>query len=275
MKHFKAFLKDLKEEKIIAKEDGEGASGGGEVSAPSDSGSSSNSGDVVQGGEMHGMTTDDVLGKHCDHQKDGFFGPGCFHRPFAIWSVPAPRLMKKPKKKHLKILNLAEDETFGKFQEFIKPIIENEFKSAQDYCNNIDDDIIVKYEPDYEFSEENHNEDWVAAYDKENQSDAKEFNIGINLPVLYNFLDENEMAFDKKECELQIKVAVFHELAHALLQYFQDQEIFDFELTEMEQEKVAEEFAKYQIKRYSEVFNSKLNDFINNIFIQDQKQQQK
>ena len=41
MKHFKAFLKDLKEEKIIAKEDGEGASGGGEVSAPSDSGSSS------------------------------------------------------------------------------------------------------------------------------------------------------------------------------------------------------------------------------------------
>lgn len=129
MKKFKTFLKHLKEEKIIAKEDGEGAVGGGEVSAPADSGSSS-SGDIVQGGEMHGITTDDVLGNHCDHHKDGFFGPGCFHRPFAIWSIPAPRRMKKPKKKHLKTLNLAEDETFGKFQEFIKPIIESEFKTA-------------------------------------------------------------------------------------------------------------------------------------------------
>ena len=101
MKSISKYLKKLFEEKLIAKEDDGGAAIGGDVGG----------GDIVSGGDSPssdivpneppsstGLTTTDVLGK-CDHKKDGVFGPGCFHLPHMLWSVPCYRYPSKRKKK--------------------------------------------------------------------------------------------------------------------------------------------------------------------------------
>ena len=87
--------------------------------------------------------------------------------------------------------------------------------------------------------------------------------------MLYSFLYENELETDKKEIYLQVRVSIFHELAHAIIQYFRDTETFDFELTEMEEEKMAEEFGKYSIKKYSDTYTSKLANFMKQIYQDD------
>lgn len=43
-------------------------------------------------------------------------------------------------------------------------------------------------------------------------------------------------------------------------------EIYDFEVSGVEEEKLVEEFAKYQIKKFTGVYKSRLNDFVNEIF---------
>lgn len=97
MKSFKEYLKQLKEDKIIAKED-EGGSPMGDVSAPSNS--SPDIGDI-QSKPSGNISVNDVLGG-CDHKNDGFFGPGCFHRPMPVFSYIGTRLPKKKKKKNIK-----------------------------------------------------------------------------------------------------------------------------------------------------------------------------
>lgn len=67
---------------------------------------------------------------------------------------------------------------------------------------------------------------------------------------------------DDKEIELQIRISLWHDIGHALLNYFRDKEIYDFELSQIKEEELVEEFARYQIRKYSEVYKSKLNDFI-------------
>ena len=83
---------------------------------------------------------------------------------------------------------------------------------------------------------------------------------------MYQFLYDNELETDQREIELQIKVSLYHELGHALIRYFEDEEYFAFTFSDIEEEKVVEEFAKYQIKEYSEVFTSKLDRFIKKTF---------
>ena len=55
-----------------------------------------------------GLTTNDVLGE-CDHNKDGVFGPGCFHYPdfLGLYSRVSQPYFKntKKKKKHLSYSN--------------------------------------------------------------------------------------------------------------------------------------------------------------------------
>jgi hypothetical protein len=98
MKSFKEYLKQLKEDKILAKED-EGAMGLGDISAPSDS--TPDIGDI-QVKPNGSLSVNDVLGG-CDHKNDGFFGPGCFHRPMPVFSyIPSRINTKKTKKKKKK-----------------------------------------------------------------------------------------------------------------------------------------------------------------------------
>ena len=72
MKSFKEFLKQLKEDKLLTKED-EGGSSIGDVTTPSNS---STSGDIQTppSGPGGSVTTGDILG-NCDHEKNGFFIP--------------------------------------------------------------------------------------------------------------------------------------------------------------------------------------------------------
>ena len=97
----------------LEEDDGGGAvmngSDGGEVSSP-DSGSDVT--DVISPDNNKtpntGLTTNDVLGK-CDHNKDGVFGPGCFHYPdfLGLYSRVSQPYFKntKKKKKHLSYCN--------------------------------------------------------------------------------------------------------------------------------------------------------------------------
>ena len=270
MKSISRYLRRLCEEKIIAREDDGGApigggAGGGDVVSGGDSSPS----DVVsdEPPSATGLTTTDVLGK-CDHRKDGVFGPGCFHLPHMLWSVPCYRYPgKRKKKRRLKYSNVVnETDDFEFFRKDVELAIEREIDSVDKYLFDIDDELRVEYNPDYEFDGER--EDWIAALDKEDQDDAKTFIVAFNLKALYKFLFDKGLEMDEREIELQVRVSLWHEVGHALIQYFQDQEIYDFELSPIEEEKLVEEFARYRIRKYSGVYKSKLNDFVKEMFIE-------
>ena len=260
MKSFKEYLKQLSEDKVIAKEDEGVAAPAGDVSAPS--GDSVSSGEVISTHQKTdgGLTTTDVLGK-CDHKHDGFFGPGCFHRPFPIFSYPVSRIKKK-KRKYIKVLDLTESEEYEIFRPLANSIIEQETDEANKYLQKTG--IQVFYEDDYDFSGKK--KDWVGATDFERQEDTNNFGIAINLPVLYGFLEENSLENDETEIKCQIKATIYHEIGHCLVQKFKDDETYDFEMTENEEEKLVEEFANYMLREYTGVNSSRLNDFVNEIF---------
>jgi len=207
MKCISKHLKKLQEEKLIAKEDGEGgapAGGGGDggVVAPSDGGATSDSSDVVSPDtepKATGLSTTDILGK-CDHRKDGVFGPGCFHLP-CVWSIPCYRLPKKKKRKKLKYANLVnEEDQFNLFERDAKYVIQKEIDKAQKWLDRIDPEISLEYTEDYEFDGEK--SDWVAALDQENQENIKTFTVAFNLKALYEFLYEQGLEMDELELNL-------------------------------------------------------------------------
>ena len=96
MKSFKEFLKQLKEDKLLTKED-EGGTPAGDVTTPS---SDTTTGDIQPppSGPGGSVTTGDILG-NCDHEKNGFFSNGCFHRPLPVFPQIISRIPKKKKKK--------------------------------------------------------------------------------------------------------------------------------------------------------------------------------
>ena len=279
MKSVLKYLKKLSEEKLIAKEDDGGAaigaSDGGAVVAGD---AASDSSDVISGGEQQspsktpGLVSTDILGK-CDHRKDGVFGPGCFHLPSCVWSIPSYRYPRKKKRKLKYSTFVTEDSDFDLFRQDAEKTIEDEMDAARRYVQNIDEDISLEYEKDYPF--EGERADWIACLDKSSQDDVKSFRIGFNIKALYDFLFDVGLEMDELELTLQIRVSLWHELAHALVQYFEDMEIYDFELTEIEEEKLCEEFGKYAIKKYSGVYDSKLNDFIQDTFFEKKPEEVK
>ena len=91
--------------------------------------------------------TDDVLGKHCDHHKDGYLGPECFHVPArAKHEIPSKKRKgwKNPYAKGMKVLTDAELgidskdtesikalEAYGK-EKLLKDLNHNGFKFGED-----------------------------------------------------------------------------------------------------------------------------------------------
>ena len=92
-------------------------------------------------------TTDDVLGKHCDHHKDGYLGPECFHVPArAKHEIPSKKRkgQKNPYTKGMKVLtdaeldidskdieNIKALEAYGK-EKLLKDLNHNGFKFGED-----------------------------------------------------------------------------------------------------------------------------------------------
>lgn len=259
MKSFKEYLKQLKEDVIIAKED-EGGAPMGDVSAPSTDATPPTDVQTPNGS----LSTNDVLGK-CDHKHDGFFGPGCFHRPMPIFSYPLSRIPKKKKKnKYIKVLDLTESEEFSSFNSNSQNIINDELQTVNDYIQKIDPELTCGYSENYDFSGEKEN--WVGVLDKENQENTKHFNVAINLPAIYMFLEQNGLETDEIELRCQIRATLWHEIGHALIDYFKDQDIFDLELDDSNEEKTVEEFSNYMMREYTGKTSSKLNDFIDEVF---------
>ena len=85
-------LKKMYEDAVMAA--GAAPASGGEI-ATSDPASDA---DIVKGG----MTTDDVLGKECDHHKHGYLGPGCFHVPSKTCKMFKREILAGKKKKKQK-----------------------------------------------------------------------------------------------------------------------------------------------------------------------------
>ena len=85
-------LRKMYEDAVMAA--GSAPVSGGEIAAPSQAGDA----DIVKAG----MTTDDVLGKDCDHHKNGYLGPGCFHVPSKACKMFKREILAGKKKKKQK-----------------------------------------------------------------------------------------------------------------------------------------------------------------------------
>ena len=99
-------LKKVYEDAVMAA--GDTGAAVGDI-APASSASAGDADIVPSNGSM--TTTDDVLGKHCDHHKDGYLGFGCFHVPArAKHEIPSKKRkgQKNPYTKGMKVLTDAE-----------------------------------------------------------------------------------------------------------------------------------------------------------------------
>lgn len=255
MQSFKQYLKDLQEERLVANEDD---AGGGDVVA---GGCEADAGDVVDGDGNGGLTSGDVLGK-CDHKKDGIFGPGCFHLP-VVWTVPVFRYPRKKRKK-LKATNsvtINETDGYSDFCESVRSYACDEIGCVNDYLGQIDDRLGARLGDFVEFDGDK--SEWIADLDS---CDDGQFVVCVNPCSLFAFLYDNGLEDNDREIEAQVRIAIWREIGLALLKWFADCGTYDFEAGDVERERLADEFAKYQIRKYSDVYDSRLNDFVNEVF---------
>ena len=99
-------LKKVYEDAVMAA--GDAGAAVGDI-APASSASAGDADIVPSNSSM--TTTDDVLGKHCDHHKDGYLGPECFHVPaHTKHEIPSKKRkgQKNPYTKGMKVLTDAE-----------------------------------------------------------------------------------------------------------------------------------------------------------------------
>ena len=99
-------LKKMYEDAVMAA--GDAGAAAGDI-APASSASAGDADIVPSNGSM--TTTDDVLGKRCDHHKDGYLGFGCFHVPArAKHEIPSKKRkgQKNPYTKGMKVLTDAD-----------------------------------------------------------------------------------------------------------------------------------------------------------------------
>lgn len=260
----KSISRRLQEDKVIAKEDESGAPGGGEVSAPPST--PTPDGDISKPTSPKpdgSLSTSDVLGK-CDHKHDGFFGPGCMHRPFAVFSYPVSRIKRK-KRKYIKVLDLTESDDFEHFNGIANHFIDETFNYVNDeiLCD-IDPSLTATYNPDYRFDGEK--SEWVAALDDMRKDSPKVISVALNLPAIYNFLDENSLENDTDEIGCQVKASILHEVGHGIVRYFGVTGTYDLELTENEEENLVTEYVKFKMGRHTGTKESKLQKFIDEMF---------
>ena len=113
-------LKKVYEDAVMAA--GDAGAAVGDI-APTSSASAGDADIVPSKGSM--TTTDDVLGQHCDHHKDGYLGPECFHVPArAKHEIPSKKRKgwKNPYTKGMKVLTDAELGIDSKDTESIKAL---------------------------------------------------------------------------------------------------------------------------------------------------------
>jgi hypothetical protein len=262
--HLKSIRSRLQEDKVIAKEEEGGSVGGGEVSVPPSTPSPDEDISKPTTPKPDGiLSTSDVLGK-CDHKHDGFFGPGCMHRPFAVFSYPVSRIKRK-KRKYIKVLDLTESDDFERFNGIANHFIDDTINDVNgNILNLIDGDLNVAYDPNYGFDGEK--SDWVSALEEPKRECPKTLTVALNLPAIYNFLDENSLENDSEEIGCQIRASILHEVGHGLVRYFGESGTYDFELTEDEEESLVSEYVKCKMGKYTGVKDSKLQGFIDEMF---------
>jgi len=260
----KSISRRLQEDKIITKEDEGGAPGGVEVSAPPST--PAPDGDISKPTSPKpdgSLSTSDVLGK-CDHKHDGFFGLGCMHRPFAVFSYPVSRIKRK-KRKYIKVLDLTESDDFEHFNGIANHFIDETMNYVNgEILGDIDPDLTATYNPDYRFDGEK--SEWVAALEDMKKDSPKVISVALNLPAIYNFLDENSLENDTDEIGCQVRASILHEVGHGLVRYFGGTNTYDLELTENEEENLVTEYVKFKMGRYTGVKDSKLQKFIDEMF---------
>lgn len=84
--------------------------------------------------------------------------------------------------------------------------------------------------------------------------------VGFNFKRLYDFLCDQSLENDREEITAQLKVSLWHEIAHGIIQYLEDNEV-DVQFDE-DEEDICEEYGKFKIKEYSGQTSSKLDKFL-------------
>ena len=94
------------------------------------------------------------------------------------------------------------------------------------------------------------------------------FPIGVNIPAIYSFLYDQGLEMDNLETDLQIRAALYHEAAHAIIRFLEDSELYDMELSPAEEERVCEEFSRYHMRKYTGQATSRLESVLREISAQ-------
>lgn len=114
-------------------------------------------------------------------------------------------------------------------------------------------DLSVVHDQEYEFDED---DEWIAAINFDGQTDFHELLIAFNLKKLYDFLWNEGLEHDRTEITAQLKVSLWHEIAHGLILYLSESG-YDVPF-EYDDEDICEEYGKHKAKQWTGQNGSKL-----------------
>lgn len=248
-------LKKINEDELLAKEDDGGDMGGGEVSAP---GSEAPNLDVQTPSKPTGALDDNGVLGHCDHRKDGFFGPGCFHRPLFFGLFTRPIKKKKKKRKYMNILK--EDEDFNRFANYCLPIAWETSREILSELWEVDRDFSVDID-EREFQED---DDRLAMFVPSNQVDDKDIPIAVNFGLLYKLMYESETENDELEITCQIEHAMWDAVGHFLLQYFVSGGMVE-PMSDEDEDSMCREYADFHLGSMTGVDHSEIQDMLDKL----------
>ena len=123
-----------------------------------------------------------------------------------------------------------------KFQSYVESIIDRKMKIVNRELDRFG--FEVEYIDDYDFTD---NDQWIGVFYNEIQDAADVFPIAINIPFLYKECKKDK--YLKDDLPYHIEKTIWHEAGHGIFEYLYD--VFDLE--DLDEEKVVEEYASYQV----------------------------
>ena len=127
--------------------------------------------------------------------------------------------------------------------------------------------LVINVLNDYDFSHKK----WLAIYAK-SMGGIKEnrIDIAINFEAIYRGLKKLGAETKKSEIDAQVGISVAHEVGHGIIDYLRshkDKYNSDIaksliKLSKKDEEIEAERFGEYQFRIMTEVYESKINDFL-------------
>ena len=151
---------------------------------------------------------------------------------YQIWNMSVVEKVDQIKED---VSNIDKSE-YLKFQSYVESIIDRKIKIVNRELDKFG--FEVEYIDDYDFTE---NDQWIGVFYNEIQDAADVFPIAINIPFLYRECKKDK--YLKDDLPYHIEKTIWHEVGHGIFEYLYD--VFDLE--DLDEEKVVEEYASYQV----------------------------